>query len=185
MVALVVNSQERQTISVKGTEFVQKLGGGVLMNVLAYPAIDCSSLDPEYGANTIALATGPIGKLQFWFDMTAKTVSPAAARKYPLRGRLGTYKQIPLELTVEQVVSGYKVSSASQIADFRVTSINDTKPFEQLPRAELINFYPDLTIRLVNSTSIVLSGGGLAFMFGESGGSHGMQLTMITQKLEG
>lgn len=185
--ALIINGQERQTISVKGTEFVQKSPGGVLMNVLAQPGLIVNS-HSEFPSIGIPVSPLPDGVLQFWFDIVPWVFTALTVIKYPMVNPSSyaevIYKQKPLEMTTAQLSNGVSLSSWKTIADVRMGGKGVA--FDQATPASFDSpTYLGLTFKYdsVNSAVQVIPGGYQNnFTIGSS--EFTAVLSTITQKLE-
>lgn len=184
--ALVVNSQKRQTISVKGTEFFQKSGSGVLLNVLAFPAFNLASYAPV----PIPLVAQPYKSVQFWFDASGDNVTGLTIGKYPLYATVGTYQSIPVEVSVSNLQNGITLTHFNQLFDIRQSPASPVPPFEQLNKLPFLESSLNVSIRLDSaSNTIILKQSGASYFRTQTNSGLGSgkitgQLTMITQKME-
>lgn len=181
ILVLVVNNQEIETISVKGNEFVQKFGRGVLLNVLAYPSLVLSNALSTQKVVQIQLSAKPYGKLEFLFDLVPFGTQEPYYLKTPLVGQSGSFQSLPQVYTVDELIRGIKIKNAKTILDIRTG--NSTQSFSEMQRIVLINDPFDVQMLYNQSTnSIELRSTVSNNIHETSGAVHGAQLTMIVQK---
>lgn len=176
--ALIMDGQERRTISIAGTEFKNMV---VNLNVLAYPSLCLSYSLSKQNFISIHLSAKPYGKLEFLFDLIPLAEQYQDFLKTPLVGRSGSFQSLPQVYTVDELIRGIKIQNANTILDIRAG--NSTQSFSEMQRIVLNNDSFDVQMLYNQSTnSIELRSTVPNYIYELNMQVHGAQLTMIVQK---